>query len=508
MLPDVIVEKSGLQHILATFFNLHAGVIRGLSSLALLLAVILGYCMPLHGNQQPSVARMVVEYQPGGKQTSATLSRSARRLSERAGPPGAHRKAGDLQILPLSHHSLWDRLRDGFEFTQLEHAKIDLQIEFLQNGMRSLHNNLGNARPYLRHIIDEIEHAEMPLDIALLPLIESAFNPHAKSSQNALGLWQFIPSTGKLYGLEETDWYSGRKDVIASTTAALTYLQQLHEKFDGDWLLALAAYNTGQGNVRAAIKNAKKQGLVPNFWNLRLAKETRDYVPRLIAVTKMISEPETYGVILPPLTDRKTARMIDLDRTVSLQQAASLTGISMDALVNLNPGYKKQVTPPNGPNRLLIPIEGAEVLIRWNNSQRATSASASNTTDVRIKAPTRDFKAFKQVEYRRHTVQKGDNLWNIARQFDTDLEALTNWNFIGRENPLQPGDKLWYAKLTDDAEQIPRQKLIKYRVVANDSISLVGKKFNTRFAELKKWNQSLWHTHSLYPGQILYIPVP
>lgn len=494
-----------MQHILFTSFKSSTGPLPGLSRAFLFLAAI-GFCSPLTGKHIGEPVRQQTNQQQEIVQNSLVrFSESVRELSERSGPPSAFKTIDELHILPLSHHSLWDRLRDGFEFAELEHPKIDLQIEFLQNGMRSLHANLTAASPYLRHIVEQVERAGLPIDIAMLPLVESAFNPHAKSSQNALGLWQFIPDTGKLYGLEENDWYSGRKDVIASTEAAIRYLTRLHKTFDGDWLLALAAYNTGQGNLRSAIKRAKKQGQSTDFWNLRLAKETRDYVPRLIAVSKMISEPEAYGVILPPLSDRKSVSTVNFDAALSLQEASDISGISLRRLLELNPGYKKKAIPPNGPNRLLVPIEAAASLVNWVDNQRTPDATASTAMD----APAHDVGTFRKVDYRKYTVRRGDNLWNIARQFDTDLESLTNWNSIGSDSePLQPGDELWYARLREDSLPPKEAKLIKYRVVTTDTIPDISGKFNTRLAELKKWNQSLRHTHSLNPGQILYIPMP
>lgn len=470
------------------------------SQLLLALAALI-VCTPLTGMQ-------------AGETTSETpppidpLAASVRMLSARTGPPGSFRDIDDLRVLPLSHHSLWNRLRDGFEFAELEHPRIDLQIEFLQAGMRSLHANLNAARPYLRYIVEQVEQANMPIDIAMLPLVESAFNPHAKSNQNALGLWQFIPGTGELYGLTETEWYSGRKDVIASTRAALKYLSRLHKTFDGDWLLALAAYNTGQGNVRAAIRRAKQRGHKPVFWNLKLAQETRAYVPRLIAVSKMISRPEAYGVILPPLSDRKVTRSVTFDNTIALQDAADIGGVSLRRLVELNPGFKQQTTPPDGPNRLLVPIEAAESLISWNAKQRPKTQQAESGADLARAKVTRDFTAFRQVDYRKYTVRKGDNLWNIARELDTDLQSLAYWNHIGSDSdPLQPGDQLWHAQLSSDTQQLRNTKLIRYRVVSNDNVMQLSKKFGTRLAELKRWNQSLRHSHSLKTGQLLYIPV-
>jgi len=455
-------------------------------------------------------------HEPGAQQDQhakdnslISFTESIANLSQRSGPPSAHRPMDELRVLPLSHHSLWNRLRDGSVFAELEHPKIDLQIEFLQNGLRSLHANLNAARPYLHYIVEQVERAGMPIDIAMLPLVESAFNPHARSSQNALGLWQFIPATGELYGLNENDWYSGRKDVIASTEAALKYLQRLHQMFDGDWLLALAAYNTGQGNLRSAIRRARKKGLEPVFWNLQLAKETRDYVPRLVAVSKMIMEPETYGIILPPLPDRKSTRIVTLDSAISLHEAAKISGIDVQKLIELNPGFTQQVIPPEGPNRLLFPIEGSTSLIDWNQAQRlATSAATGVPLADQATNRSTDVPVFKSVDYQKYTVRKGDNLWNIAQQFDTDLESLANWNLIGGNSvPLQPGDELWYARLDSTSTHRSDTQLMRYRVVATDTVTALATKFNTRLSELKKWNQSLLHSHSLHPGQILYVPV-
>ena len=214
----------------------------------------------------------------------------------------------------------------------------------MQSGLRSLRSNLIDASPYLYYIADQLDRSGVPMDIALLPLIESAFNPTALSDQSAVGIWQFIPATASHYGLSVKKHHDQRKDVIASTTAAVRYLSDLHRQFEGDWLLALAAYNTGPGNVRAAMRKAVKRGLEPTYWNLKLSKETSNYVPRLIAATKMISNPEVYGLMLPPLANQKQIESVSVGRRISIQQVAELTDISMEEVKYLNPGLHRGLT--------------------------------------------------------------------------------------------------------------------------------------------------------------------
>ena len=463
--------------------------------------------------------------------TTIQLEQAIQKLTARAGPPGAYRndpiKHNQLSLIQTS---LWQRLRKQFEFTHLEHSSIQLQIEFMQEGLNSLVSNLHDATPFLFFIVEEIEHAGLPIDIALLPLVESAFDPLAKSEQNAVGLWQFIPSTADDYDLERNQWYDARNDVVASTRAAVKYLKRLHKSFDGDWLLALAAYNTGPGNVRHAMRRAETNGLEPTFWNLQLARETRDYVPRLLAVNKMIADPDTYRLSLPALPNQKMIDTISIGRSLTLAKAARLADVPVDQLVSLNTGYLDNRIPLGGPYHLTVPVgKGRQLLdelskrklnlalpdestnhdtsARHNRYGRSTVTdhlSASSTS----RQLTPEFKPFKKYVYQSHIVERGDNLWDISKDMQTNVETLKQWNGKSSKSAkLQPGDRMIVAYVDEESVAEIDQKLINYRVTATDTLFTITKRFNVSISELKKWNPALWEKNHVQAGQAIKIPI-
>ena len=440
-------------------------------------------------------------------------------------------QALEPQMAPMSllHDSLWQRLRSGFEFSGTDNRRIDEQIRFLQRGINSLENNLVAASPYLFHIAVELEKARIPLDIALLPLIESAFNPVALSSQSAVGIWQFIPATAQSYGLSTDERYDQRKDVIKSTTAAIRFLTDLHRIFDGDWLLALAAYNTGPGNVRAAMNRAVKQGKEPVYWNLKLSEETSNYIPRLIAATKLISEPAQYGLKLPPLPDRKQIESVAVGRRISIEQVAHLTDLPATKLAELNPGLYQGVTPSTGPHKLTLPVEVVGPLLKQlahlkrlplvnKNTDVAALQYTSNQNHSELVIDSEiathhtsmaasNYMPVKSYRYKTHVVKRGDNLWTISKNMNVDVETLRKWNNLekGYTN-IKVGDKLRVAYL-DTANIGPAHaKLMNYLVAPDDTLAKIAQKFDLHIGDIKRWNKSLWGKSYVQPGQILRIP--
>ncbi len=432
------------------------------------------------------------------------------------------------EFLPLSllHESMWERLRAEFEFSHIDNKRVDKQVKFLRSGLRSLRSNLIDAGPYLFHIVEQLERADVPLDIALLPLIESAFNPMALSSQSAVGIWQFIPSTANHYGLSTGKHYDQRKDVMASTTAAIRYLKDLHSMFDGDWLLALAAYNTGPGNVRSAMRKALKRGRDPVYWNLKLSRETSNYVPRLIAATKMISQPQKYGLTLPALANRKQIESVAIGRRISLTQIADLTDVSIEKITALNIGLHQGLTPPDGPHTLTLPVEATQPLLRELKKLKRQPLVSNQTHLAMVSREVSDafvidsdlhdtvadsdgnsYRPFKTYEYKTHVVQPGDSLWKISRQLNVDVETLRAWNNLHEgQKSIQAGDKLRVATL--DVENINPDdvKLMNYRVQATDTLITIADKFELHIGEIKKWNKSLWQKDYVQAGQTLRIP--
>lgn len=480
----------------------------------------------------PAYAELRGQAPANAQPTTTQLEQAIQKLAARSGPPGAYRNnLTKLNQLSLIQTSLWQRLRNQFEFTHLEHPTIQLQIEFMQEGLHSLVSNLYDGTPYLFFIVEEIERAGLPMDIALLPLVESAFDPLAKSSQHAVGLWQFIPSTADDFGLVRNQWYDGRNDVVASTKAAVRYLKRLQKSFDGDWLLALAAYNTGPGNVRHAMRKAQKNGLEPTFWNLKLARETRDYVPRLLAVNKMISDPKAYGLSLPSLPNHKIIDTISVGRPLTLAKAARLADVPVDQMLSLNTGYLDNRIPLGGPYHLTVPAgKSRQLLDELSKRKLNLAASESSNNDTSTEHPKRlgppkgaivplsanttnlrltpDFKPFKKYVYESHIVKSGDNLWDISKDMKTSVETLKQWNGKSPESKkLQPGDKMIVAYVDEETPTDIEQKLINYRVTASDTLFTITDRFNISISALKKWNPALWQKNHIQAGQAIKIPI-
>jgi membrane-bound lytic murein transglycosylase D len=258
---------------------------------------------------------------------------------------------------------LWGRLRANYEITPETKSVATIAIE--KQTRRYQHQQQfaklsKQATPYLYHIVEQLEKRNMPGELALLPMVESAFKPQATSHQGAAGLWQFIPSTGRLYGLKQDAWYDGRRDIVASTTAALDYLAFLYETFDQDWPLALAAYNAGQGTVQRAIKRNQKAGKPTGYWDLTLPRETREFVPKLLALATIVKHPEKHDVALPAIENKPYFVRVNPKTPLHFHQAAKLADIRVSELKRLNPGYRRATTHPNGPQTLLLPVANAK----------------------------------------------------------------------------------------------------------------------------------------------------
>ena len=301
------------------------------------------------------------------------------------------------------------RIRDklGLQINlKTNHPQVHSQLEWYAKNQEFLDRSFNRSARYLHYVVGEVEKRNMPMEVALLPFVESAYNPFAYSSGRASGIWQFISGTGKIYGLHQNWWYDGRRDVLASTKAALDYLQYLNKLFDGDWLHALAAYNSGSGRVTREIAKNKKKRLPTDFWSLSLPKETRSYVPFLLAMSRLVKDPARYGVSLPAIPDKPYFAVVKTEAQIDLAQAAALAGIDVEEMYQLNPGFNQWATDPLGPHRLLVPVEHAETL-------------AANLKTL----PTDN-----RVSWNRYTVQRGDTLGKIARQFHTTPDLIMSMN--------------------------------------------------------------------------------
>jgi membrane-bound lytic murein transglycosylase D len=293
-------------------------------------------------------------------------------------------------------------------------------IAFYLNNRRHLERVSVRAQPYLYFIYDAIEQRGIPYEIAMLPIIESAFYPYARSNMSAVGLWQFIPSTGQMFELHQNWWFDGRQDVYLSTHAALDYLETLYERNNQDWFLALASYNAGYGRIlqaTARLKRANPDAEV-NYWTIRpyLPAETRHYVPQLLAVSYLIKNREKYELEIQPIANEQHIALVELDRQINLNKAAELANISKELLKHLNPGYLKSITPPDGPHHLLIPIE---------NLDGFNTALAKNTSLF-------------DIQWARHDIKPGDTLGGIAKRYKTTIDEVRRLNNI-RGNIIRAG---------------------------------------------------------------------
>jgi membrane-bound lytic murein transglycosylase D len=395
------------------------------------------------------------------------------------------------------YDDLFDRMRAGFALDEVQEPAIDQQLAWFEHNQDYLERVFQRGQRYLYHVVTEVEARGMPLEFALLPVVESAYEPFAYSVSRAAGLWQFIPGTGVRFGLKQNWWYDGRRDVIESTRAALDYLQELHDQFDGDWLLAIAAYNVGENTVQRELDYNRAHGKPTDFWHLTLPAETRAYVPKLLAMKRLMAEPERYGLEFAVIPNEPYFAVIDTSAQIDLKIAAQLAGTSYDELVALNPGYNRWATDPAGPHRMLVPIDNADAF---------ESALKTLSPDDRVPFAT-------------HEVTRRETLAMIAKQYGTSVTVLTKINDL-KDGKVSAGDTLKIpeisGKLPDkvllaasrvDSPQTDlgrKQHQIVYRVRAGETLSSIARSHGIPVSTLARLN-NIGASDSLSKGQRLVI---
>ena len=458
---------------------------------------------------------------------------------------------------------LWSRVRDNISLSGYQYQRVIQEVDWYSSHQSYLNRIAERAQPYLHLIVEEVERRKLPIELALLPIVESAYQPFAYSHGRAAGLWQIIPETGTRFGLKQNWWYDGRRDVLESTRAALDYLEYLHRLFDGDWLLALAAYNSGEGTVMRAVKKNRNKGHRTTFWSLKLPKETQAYVPKLLALTNIASNPGAYGVLLNTIEDRPFLTTVDVGSQIDLDLAAELAGISLEEIYRYNPAFNHWATDPDGIQRLLMPlsvakafkerlnsypaakritwkrhtIKSGEVLgqlaIRYQTSVELLK-KVNSLTDHRIRvgqnllipvarkrldnynlsAGQRQLK--QQAKHQKgkrvtHTVKNGDTFWDIAQKYGVSSGQIAKWNGMAPRDTLSIGKKLviWRSGSTQNHQKSSAsgrsglQKLT-YTVKNGDSLALIGQRFKVTIKELRQWNQKSLHKKKyLQPGDRL-----
>jgi membrane-bound lytic murein transglycosylase D len=393
------------------------------------------------------------------------------------------------------YDDLFDRMRAGFAFDEVQEPAIDQQLAWFKNNPDYLERVFQRAQRYLYHVVTEVEARGMPLEFALLPVVESAYEPFAYSVSRASGLWQFIPDTGVRFGLKQDWWYDGRRDVIESTRAALDYLQALHDQFDGDWLLAIAAYNVGEMAVQRAIDYNHSVGRPTDFWHLNLPAETRAYVPKLLALKRLMAEPERYGIDFAAIPNEPYFAVIDTESQLQLTVAAQIAGTSYDELVALNPGFCRWATDPEGPHRMLVPIDNADA----------------------FEAALKTLAPEERMRYETHLVEKRETLASIARQYDVSATVIARINELpgGRVSAGDtlkipsvsvrlPDKVLLAAARIDKPQPVRGTRQIVYRVRAGETLNSIARRHGMPVSTLARLN-NLGTGDSLIKGQRLVI---
>ena len=381
------------------------------------------------------------------------------------------------------YSDLWNRLRAGYRIPPNSHDRVQKHLAWYAKHPTYIKRVTERGELYLHHIVEELEKRNMPTELALLPIVESAFDPFAYSHGRASGMWQFVPATGRHYGLKQNWWYDGRRDALASTQAAINYLEALNRRFKGDWLLALAAYNAGEGNVGKAIRRNKKLGKPTDFWSLKLPRETKAYVPQLLALSQLVMNPEQYNAVLNPIGNKPYFSVVEVGSQIDLAQAASLADISLNDLYKLNAGFNRWATDPKGPHRLLVPVAKADGF---------RQALGGLDVDSRI-------------SWERYKVKSGDSLLAIAKHFNTTVEVLKDQNNI-RGSMIRQGQMMLIPKASQPVTQYVHSenqrikrtqarskgksgtRKVRYSVKAGDSLWSIARTYKVKVSQLAKWN--------------------
>lgn len=313
---------------------------------------------------------------------------------------------------------LWQRVRNGFSMPDLDSPLVASQQAWYLNHPQYLQRVFERAQRYLYYIVSELEKRGMPTELALLPIIESAYNPQARSPARALGIWQFIPSTGKNYNLKQNAWIDERRDIVASTQAALDYLQYIYE-MHGDWQLVLASYNWGEGAVARAIDKNLAKGLPTDYSSLKMPTETRNYVPRLQAIKNIVANPQLFGIALEPIPNQPYFSVVERDGDMDVAIAARLAGIPITEFLALNPAYNRPVIPDSANNPLILPADKVETFMENLQDHEAQDKPLSTWHTYRLGAK--------------------ETLASVAKRHGLTLTRLKQLNGLGRRAKVSPG---------------------------------------------------------------------
>ncbi len=451
------------------------------------------------------------------------------------------------QASPEQADNLWNRIRSGLKLEQLDSTLTQSHIDWYAKRPEYVMRMLDRSRLYLFHIVEEVEKRGMPMEIALLPMVESAYNPQAYSRSHAAGIWQFIPSTGKNYGLQQNWWYDGRRDVTAATQAALDYLQKLYIDF-GSWELALAAYNCGEGCVSRAIQKNAARGKPTDYLSLSLPPETRHYVPKLMAVRQLVLDPQSFGVELNDIPNEPYFTQVSLNTgAMDVRSAARLAGVSVEEFLSLNPAFPRKLIKAGSDVSVLVPVSNADVFQaniekgEWDSWKPVTAKRGMTAADIAeqfsttperiaehnhlhlrngrlvkdqvILAPINnsaenevetaswqeavaDAREASLASARYHVVQRGETLGSIARKLHVSSASLKRLNRlkssrlrVGQRLAIMPAATGNYTNRTASSGKTRTGSTARYTVRSGDTLFSIANRFNVSVSELKAWNK-------------------
>jgi membrane-bound lytic murein transglycosylase D len=445
---------------------------------------------------------------------------------------------------------LWHRIKSGYAMPELKSQTTATHESWYSSRPDYMKRMVDRSQKYLYHIVEEVQKRGMPTEIALLPMVESAFNPKAYSTSKASGIWQFIPSTGKSFGLKQNWWVDNRRDVMAATDAALTYLQKLHVMF-GTWDLALAAYNAGEGTVMRAIERNRKNGLPTDYQSLNLPAETKNYVPKLQAVKNIITNPGQYGLDLQPIANQPYFTKVAAPKQIDVNLAAKLAGVSLDEFSSLNPEYNRPVlTSTEDSHEILLPMGADETfttnlaaydkpLVSWqtynakrgerlndiarkfgvspthlrdindiNSKDKLNTArplmvpSQGNSSEVALAieeaAPLiEDYASSGAPASKRHIVKRGETLNTIAKSYGISTRQLLTYNHL-KSTKLKNGQVLLVqanrnrqvarAEHVKTRTRMAKSDKLHYVVRSGDTLAEIARKFDVATNDLQRWN--------------------
>ena len=406
---------------------------------------------------------------------------------------------GSVDQLTSPDADLWARIRRGFQMPDLQSDLVDMQVNWYAQRPDYVARMTERSQKYLYHIVEELEERHMPTELALLPFIESAYNPQALSVAKAAGMWQFVPDTGRTYNLKQNMWQDERRDVLASTSAALDYLSRLHDMF-GDWQLALAAYNWGEGNVQRAIARNEAAGLPTDYADLRMPNETRNYVPKLQAVKNIVMNPQAYGLALPSIPNHPYFVTVTTAHDIDVDIAAKLANMTPDEFRSLNPSFKKPVILGATQPQILLPFDNASA---FEHNLKAYTGNLSSWTT--------------------YTVTERAAPAALAQKIGVDPDTLMEVNKIPVGMRLKPGSTIVIPRTDDDADEdisadvaesavlamepdVPDTRKMLIRVRRKQTMAALAVRYDVSIGQLKAWNRT--HRDQVNPGQVIVLHVP